>query len=263
MAKDVIEALVDGGKATAGPPLGPALGPMGINIGQVISEINKKTAAFKGMQVPVKVLIDKAAKTFDITVGTPPASALLKKEAGIEKGSRNPLREKVADLRIEQVIKVAQMKEDALSGRDPVSRVREIIGTCQSMGVMVQGKPAFETLQDIQKGMYHDKIIAGKTELTAEELKALEEERVRLQKEIELRRAEWENMAKSIIASMAGKPRGEIKAKLVEAEIPTELITALLPAEGLTSAAEAKEAAKKEGGKPAAGAEAKKPEAKK
>ncbi len=71
---DVIEALIDGGKASAAPPLGPALGPMGVNIGQVIAEINKKTEHFKGMQVPVKVIVDKETKSFEITVGTPPAS---------------------------------------------------------------------------------------------------------------------------------------------------------------------------------------------
>ena len=75
MAKETIEALVDGGKASAGPPLGPALGPKGVNIGQVIQAINKVTDIFKGMQVPVKVIIDTATKKFDIEVGTPPASA--------------------------------------------------------------------------------------------------------------------------------------------------------------------------------------------
>ena len=72
--KEKVEALVDGGKASAAPPLGPALGPMGVNIGQVIAEINKKTDAFKGMKVPVTVLIDKETKEFSIEIGTPPTS---------------------------------------------------------------------------------------------------------------------------------------------------------------------------------------------
>src|SRR3989339_1282165 len=110
MAKQTVETMIEGGKATAAPPLGQALGPTGVNIGQVISEINKKTADMKGMQVPVKVIVDPATKEFTIEIGTPPASALIKKEAGVEKGSSNPLTEKVADLKIEQLIKIAKTK---------------------------------------------------------------------------------------------------------------------------------------------------------
>jgi len=108
MPTQIVETLVNGGQATAAPPLGPALGPLGVNIGQVVQEINKKTAAFKGMQVPVKVNVDTDTKEFDISIGTPPASALIKKEAGIEKGSGNPKADKVADVLIEQIIKIAK-----------------------------------------------------------------------------------------------------------------------------------------------------------
>src|SRR5574341_1557700 len=104
MDKQSIEKLVEDGKATAAPPLGPALGPLGVNIGQVISEINKKTAAFKGMQVPVKIIVETTDKSFTIEVGTPPVSALIKKEANIEKGSGAPNVDKVADIKIEQII---------------------------------------------------------------------------------------------------------------------------------------------------------------
>ena len=85
MAKQTVDALINGGKASAAPPLGPALGPLGVNIGQVIAEINSKTAAFDGMQVPVSVEVDTDTKEFTISIGTPPASALIKQEAGIKK----------------------------------------------------------------------------------------------------------------------------------------------------------------------------------
>src|SRR3989344_1489431 len=127
MAEQSIEVLVEGGKATAAPPLGPALGPMGVNIGQVVAELNKKTADFKGMQVPVKLIIDSVTKEYKITVGTPPASSLLKKEANIETASGNPKADLVADLRIEQIVKVAKMKSDSLLGADMVAKAREII----------------------------------------------------------------------------------------------------------------------------------------
>ncbi|MEM3965045.1 MAG: 50S ribosomal protein L11, partial [Thermoplasmata archaeon] len=111
-----IEILVEGGKATPGPPLGPALGPLGVNIGQVVKEINEKTKNYEGMQVPVKVSVDPKTKTFTVTVGTPPVSALIKKELGIEKGSGSPKANKVGDLSLEKVIKIAKMKvQDSLS----------------------------------------------------------------------------------------------------------------------------------------------------
>ncbi|MBW2992808.1 50S ribosomal protein L11 [Candidatus Woesearchaeota archaeon] len=246
MPKETIEVLVEGGKATAAPPLGPALGPMGVNIGQVVGKINEKTAEFKGMQVPVKVIIDSETKAFDIEVGTPPASALIKKEAGIEKGAGNPLTDKVADLKIEQIIKIAKMKEGSLLGKDNFMRVKEVVGTCNSMGVMVEGKPAAETIRDINAGKFRDKIEKGKTELSAEELKELEEERKKLAAEIEERRHEFEAKADEILKSMEGKTRGEIKAKMVEAEIPVQIINEKLPAEAAAPAEGAPAAEKKE-----------------
>jgi len=231
MAKETVEVLIEGGKATAAPPLGPALGPMGVNIGQVVVDINKKTAEFKGMQVPVKVIVDSGTKEYDIQIGTPPASSLIMKEAGIEKGSPNPKTDKIADLKIEQIIKISKMKEGSLLGKDNFSKVKEVIGTCNSMGILVEGKPAAETIKEINEGKFKEKIEAGKTELSAEELKKLEEEKKKLQEEIEKRRAEFEKTAKEIISSMAGKERGQIKAKLHEAEIPEQIISELLPVE--------------------------------
>jgi len=231
MAKQTVEALVEGGKATAAPPLGPALGPLGLNIGQVVGKINEITAAFKGMQVPIKVIVDSETKTFEVTVGTPPASALIKKEAGIEKGAGNPLADKVADLRIEQIIKIAKMKEQALLGKGLKEKVKEIIGTCNSMGVMVEGVAATEAIKLVNSGKFDAKIKAVKTELTAEELKALEEERKHLAEEMKTRRAELEAKAKSIFDGMTGKPKSEIKAKMAEAGIPDEIVKTLLPAE--------------------------------
>ncbi|MBQ4415273.1 MAG: 50S ribosomal protein L11, partial [Methanomicrobium sp.] len=94
---EVVEVLVPGGKATAGPPLGPALGPLGINVKAVVDEINKKTAEFNGMQVPVKVEVDDK-KQFTISVGVPPATSLIIKECGLEKGSGEPNTNKVGNL---------------------------------------------------------------------------------------------------------------------------------------------------------------------
>ena len=262
MAIEKVEVLVAGGKATAAPPLGPQLGPLGVNIGQVVADINKKTAAFNGMQVPVKIKVDTDTKSYEISIGTPPASSLLKKEAGIEKGSGNPKADKVADVLIEQIIKIAKMKEDSLLGKSLKEKVKEIVGTCNSMGILVEGKPAFETIKDFNSGMFDKEIKEEKTELTAEEKAKLEEEKKRLAEEIEKRRAEFEAKAKEIIAAMAGQERGVIKAKLSVAGIPDAMIKELLPVEGAAAgaaapaggAAPAKGAVPKAGEKPAEGA---------
>lgn len=254
MAKEKVHALVEGGKATAAPPLGPALGPLGVNIGQVISKINEKTKAFAGMQVPIDVIVEPSTKEFEITVGTPPTSSLVLKEAGVEKGAGNPLTDKIADVLIEQIIKVAKMKEGDLLGKDLKARVKEVIGTCNSMGILVEGVPGKEAITLVNQGKFDAEIKAEKTELSAEERKALEEEKLRLKSELEKRKAELEAKAKEIVTAMQGQERSKIKAKLLEAKIPTELIETLLPAETPGAAP---------GATPAPGAKAAAPTAKK
>jgi len=231
MAKEIVEALVEGGKATAAPPLGPALGPMGVNIGQVVAKINEVTASFKGMQVPVKVIIDKDTKEFSVEVGTPPASALIKKEAQVEKGASNPLQEKVADLLIEQIIKIAKMKESGLLGKDLKARVKEIIGTCNSMGIMVEGVPAVEAIKLVNEGKFDEEIRTEKTELSAEEIKKLAEEKKKLQEEMEKRREEFMKTAKELLATMEGLENNKKRSKLMEAKIPLPIVNELVPEE--------------------------------
>jgi large subunit ribosomal protein L11 len=241
MGKESVDVLIEGGKATAAPPLGPALGPMGVNIGQVVAEINKKTADFKGMKVPVKVIIDSDTKLFEIKIGTPPASQLIKKEANIKKGASNPKAEKVADLKIEQIIKIANMKKDSLLGKDNLGRVLEIMGTCQSAGVMVEGKPAHDTIVDIKEnGAFKEKIASGKTELSAEELKELEVEKKKLQEEIAANRKVFEATAKGILSQLDGKDNKVIRKAMEEAGVPMLIINELAPAADKKDAAAAK-----------------------
>ena len=152
-----IEALVEGGKASAGPPLGPALGPLGVNIMQIINTINEKTKQFDGMKVPVKVLVDPKTKSFEIEVGTPPASSLIMKELGLEKGSGSAGTHKVGNLTVDQAINVAKMKYDNLLGKELKQKTKEIIGTCVSMGITVEGKSPSEVQKAIDKGEFDSK----------------------------------------------------------------------------------------------------------
>ena len=154
---DTIEALVEGGKASAGPPLGPALGPLGVNIMQIINTINDKTKQFDGMKVPVKVIIDPKTKKFEVEVGTPPASSLIFKELGLEKGSGSAGTHKVGNLTVDQAIKVAKMKYDNLLGKELKQKTKEVIGTCVSIGITVEGKKPQEIQKAIDEGNYDSK----------------------------------------------------------------------------------------------------------
>lgn len=171
---DKIEILVEGGKATPAPPLGPKLGEMKMNVGQVVMDINKKTADFKGMKVPVIIQINKD-KTYTISVGTPPTSQLIKKELGIELGSGEPNKIKVANIGIEQVIKVAKMKQQNMFTKDLKGAVKSVVGSLTSMGILIEGKEPSEMIKDINSGKYNNEIKTGKTEMSPEktsELKA-------------------------------------------------------------------------------------------
>jgi large subunit ribosomal protein L11 len=154
--KQTIDALVEGGEASAGPPLGPALGPLGINISAVVNAINEKTKAFEGMKVPVKVIVDPKTKEFEIEVGTPPMSAIIRKELGLEKGSGEAKTNIVGDLSLETAIKIARMKRDNLLASNMKSAVKEVLGTCVSMGISVEGKPAKEVQKEIDNRVYDE-----------------------------------------------------------------------------------------------------------
>lgn len=159
MATETIEILIDGGKATPGPPLGPAIGPLGINMMQVVEQINQKTADFEGMKVPVKIIVDTETRDFEVKVGTPPTTALIMDELKIEKASQDPGVDTVADLKIEQALKVARMKFDALLSADHKSATKEVVGTCVSMGITVEGKDPREVQKEINQGVYDDKLV--------------------------------------------------------------------------------------------------------
>ncbi|MDP7264925.1 MAG: 50S ribosomal protein L11 [Candidatus Thermoplasmatota archaeon] len=158
MPVTTIEALVEGGKASAGPPIGPALGPLGLNIMKVVGAINEKTGAFKGMKVPVKINVDTNTKDFTITIGTPPTSSLIFSVLGFEKGAQKCKEEVVGDLSIDLLVKIAKMKEDSLLGKNLMNRAKEVLGTCFSMGITCDGKNPREAIADINKGLYDDRL---------------------------------------------------------------------------------------------------------
>jgi len=183
MAKESIDSLVEGGKASAAPPLGPALGPLKVNIGQVVAEINKKTEAFKGMKVPVKVIVDTETKEFEIEVGTPPMSQLIKKELNLKKGSGMPNKDFQANMGIEQAINVAKMKTDSLFVNNLKSAVKTVAGSCKAMGILVEGLTVVEFNKAIDSGKFDNELKSENTEFSDEKKKQLEEQLANVKKQ--------------------------------------------------------------------------------
>ena len=156
--KKVVEALVAGGQANAGPPLGPALGPLGVNVLAIVNKINEVTKDYAGMKVPVKVTVDTETKEFEVTVGTPTTSALIVSELKIEKGSGSPKTQKVGDLNMEQAVKIARMKSAELLSPNLKAAVKEVLGSCARMGITVDGKDPREVQKEIDQGK-HDSVL--------------------------------------------------------------------------------------------------------
>ena len=152
-----LKVMIDGGHASAGAPLGPALGPTGINIGAVVAKINEKTASLVGMKVPVTIKINKD-KSFDIEVGLPPISALIKKESKAAKGAANPKADVVGNLSIEQVISIANTKYDKLNSYVMKKCAAEVIGSCDSMGVTIEGMKARDAQKALKEGKWDAKL---------------------------------------------------------------------------------------------------------
>ena len=222
-----ISALIEGGKATAGPPIGPALGPMGINAGRVVAEIYEKTKDFAGTTVPVKIIVNPATKDYRIEIGTPSVAALIKKEMAIEKGSGKALEEKVGDIAIDQLIKVSRSKKDALLSRTPKAALKEVVGTCVTLGVTIDGKEPKDVIKDIDHGQYDAKI-DGKEKLR------------------EVTKEEIEKKKSDAKTRLDAKHRVEEAAKAAAEAAKAAAAGVAAPAEGEASKEETKEESKKE-----------------
>jgi large subunit ribosomal protein L11 len=162
MAETTISVIVEGGKATPGPPLAPALAPLGVNIPQLIADLNKQTAVFEGTKVPIKVIVDKTTKKWRFEIGSPATSELIKKELNVEKGRKGGEQDPkiIGNLTFEQIIKIAKKKQTTSLGKNLKAIVNEVLGTCVSIGVTVEGKDAKEIIKKVNKGEF-DSIIGA------------------------------------------------------------------------------------------------------
>ncbi|MGV8131811.1 MAG: 50S ribosomal protein L11 [Candidatus Pacearchaeota archaeon] len=162
----VIKLIVDGGAMKPGPTIAQQLGPKGINIGKVIDDINKATVNFKGVKVPVELDVNEKSKTYEIKVFSPPVAELLKKELGLEKGSGQAGKVKIANAGIENIINIAQTKLPNMLARDLKNAVKLVLGSCVSLGILVENKSPVEVIAEVNAGKYDSEIKQPKTSVS-------------------------------------------------------------------------------------------------
>jgi len=155
----VVKLLIEGGKATPGPPIGPTLGPLGINVMEVVNKINELTAQYKGLTVPVKVIVDTETKKFRVEVGVPTTTALLLKAVGASEPSGDPAHKKIGDLPLEKIIEIVLMKKRQLLAKTIKGAVKTILGTARAIGITVEGKDPKIVSREIDEGKY-DELLA-------------------------------------------------------------------------------------------------------
>ena len=134
--KTIIKLQIPAGAATPAPPVGTALGPQGLNIGEFVNNFNAATKEMAGDIIPVELTVYED-RTYDMKFKTPPAAALLKKAAGVEKGSGNPKKDKVGKVTMAQIRAIAEKKLVDLNANDIKSAEKIIMGTARSMGIEV------------------------------------------------------------------------------------------------------------------------------
>lgn len=169
----VIKLIVEGGSMKPGPAVAQQLGPLGINLGKVISDVNTATQGFKGVKVPVEIDANPKTKNFTIKVFSPPVAELLKKELNVQSGSGAPNTTKIGNLAIEQIISVAQTKLPNMLARDLRAAVKLVVGSCVSLGILIEDKPAKEIEKDIDQGLFDKEIKSAKTDVSADKKASL------------------------------------------------------------------------------------------
>ena len=168
-----INLLIDGGDMKPGPAIAQQLGPMGVNIGKVISEINQATKEFKGVKVPVELDINEKTKNFTIHTSSPPTSELLKKELKLEKGSNKHAEVKVGNASIEDIIKIAKIKLSNMLEKDLKTAVKSVLGTSASIGILVENENPNELISLVNEGKFDSEINKSKTETDPEKREKL------------------------------------------------------------------------------------------
>ncbi|MFC1685980.1 50S ribosomal protein L11 [Nanoarchaeota archaeon] len=213
-----VKLMVEGGNMKPSPAISQKIGPLGLNMGKLMKDVNSSTTEFKGMKVPVTLNIDSKTKEVKVEVLSPPTSEMIKKEFGIEKGSSQPQKIKVANASIEQLIKVAKSKQSL--EKDLKSTVKTMVGCCRSLGILIESKEPKIITPEIDEGVYDKQINEGLTEPSKEKLDELNAffEKIKLSQEEQKKKEEEE------------------KAKAEEEKTAAAAAAAATPAAGATGA---------------------------
>lgn len=156
MVKKTLKFIVEGGKATPGPPIGPTLSPYKLNVVEVVNKINELTKDYEGLPVPVEIEIDTDTRKYEVRVGIPTTTALLMKAAGAKEPSGDPAHKKIGDVKFEDIVKIAIMKKDQLTAKTLKAAVKTIMGTARAIGVTVEGKDPKEVVKLVEQGVYDE-----------------------------------------------------------------------------------------------------------
>jgi len=224
----IIKLLIDGGDMKPGPAVAQQLGPMGVNMGKVISEVNTATADFKGMKVPVELDINEKTKEFTVSTSSPPTSELIKKELKIEKGSDKHKEIKVGNASIEDIINVTKVKYSDMLEKDFKSAVKSVLGTCASIGIFVENKEPNELIADVAQGKFDKEIESKSIETSPEkrqkldnfftDIKSAQDEKIAVaKKEVEEAEAKKEEAEKKSAEKAGSEASSEITKSAEEA----------------------------------------------
>ncbi len=213
-----INLLIDGGNMKPGPAVAQQLGPMGVNMGKVISDVNEATKEFKGMKVPVELDVDEKTKDFTIHTSSPPTSELLKNELGLEKGSDKHAEIKVGNASIEDMIKIAKIKLPNMLDRDMKAAVKSVLGTSASVGILVENENPNDLIKVVNEGKFDTEINEGKTETSPEKREKLNQFFTEVKSEQEAKAAAAAKEAEEAEAKKAE----EAEAETGEEAAPTE-----------------------------------------
>lgn len=169
MGVKLVRVRVPGGKATPEPPLGPAIQQFGLSVEEVVDKLNELTKHFNGMEVTVDIYVDPDTKEYFIEVRAPPTSELLIKAAGASKPSGDPEHQKVGDVPLEEVIRIALIKKKQLTAKTLKAAVKTILSTAQTVGVTVNGKEPRDVLKELEQGVYDEVLLKYEEEWRKEE----------------------------------------------------------------------------------------------
>jgi large subunit ribosomal protein L11 len=223
-----VKLIVDGGKMQPGPAVSQQLGPMGVNLGKVISGVNDATKGFAGMKVPVEIEVNSKTKEFTINVFSPPVAELIKKELGLEKGSGQPNRVKVGNIAFERLVSIAETKLPGLLAKDLRAAIKLVVGTCVSLGILIDNKEAKKIEKEIDSGIYDNEINNKIIEVSSEKksdletffavLKAKQEKEL---KALEEAKAAEEAAKQAAAAAPGAQPAAETAKKAAGAKTET------------------------------------------